>query len=122
MWGFVGFVALALGWAIIIYGLWRNQRAAKGSDLVDDTNFGPRIGAIVEVTLHPDRAFMWWQVAPADWRPGPDMVKGVNYIIVMPAPTVRDYLASNYLVKVFPKMDKDSSEINGIRPDDGRVT
>lgn len=58
-WSIVGFLTMALGWGIIVYGLWRNQREAKDSDLVDKTNFGPRVAAIVEVVLHPDHAATW---------------------------------------------------------------
>lgn len=72
---------------LVVYALWRNQRAAKDSELVDDSNFGPRVGAIIEVVLHPDRAATWEQ---------PDGKL------------------------VFPKLGKDSSEINEIRPDDGK--
>jgi len=59
MYAFVGFLALSLGWLILIYAGWRNQRAAKKSPIVDDTNFGVRIAAIIEVVLHPDRAATW---------------------------------------------------------------
>ncbi len=93
MWSFMGFLALALGWAIIIYGLWRNQRAAKGSKKVDKTNFGPRVSAIVEVVLHPDHAATW-------------LIKDGR---------------DNYK-PVFPALGQDSSEQYGIREDDGRVT
>jgi len=55
----LGTFTFALGWLILIYGLWRNQRVAKKSPLVDNTNFGPRVAAIVEVILHPDHAAYW---------------------------------------------------------------
>jgi hypothetical protein len=55
----LGTLGLLFGWAIIIYALWRNQRVAKKSPKVDDTNFIPRVAAVVEVTLHPDRAATW---------------------------------------------------------------
>jgi len=87
-----GFIFMSLGWLILIYAGWRNQRDAKRSDLVDDTNFGARVASIVEVILHPDHAAQWY--------------KPVN----------------GELVKVFPKLGMDSSEAHGIRPDDGKVT
>ena len=72
---------------LVVYALWRNQRSAAESDKVDTTNIGPRVGAIIEVILHPDHAAEWEQ---PDGR------------------------------LVFPNLGKDSSEIHGIRPDDGK--
>ena len=59
MWEVTGFIAASFGWVILFYAGWRNQRAAKKSPIVDDTNFGVRLAAIVEVVLHPDRAATW---------------------------------------------------------------
>ena len=86
--GLLYFTPLFLS-AVVVYALWRNQRAAADSPLVDRTNFGTRIAAIVEVILHPDHAAQWQH---PDGR------------------------------KVFPNLGKDSSEVHGIRPDDGRAT
>ena len=79
--------------ALVVYALWRNRREATESPLVDRTNFGPRIAAIVEVVLHPGHAATW----------------------------ERKNKDGEY-VKVFPNLGKDSSEVHGIRPDDGRTT
>jgi hypothetical protein len=84
-----GTFTFSLGWLILIYGLWRNQRSAKKSPLVDGSNFGPRVGAIVEVVLHPDHAAKWLH------------------------PNGRT---------VFPALGQDSSEVYGIRDDDGKAT
>jgi hypothetical protein len=89
LYAIIGFLVSILGWLIIFYAMWRNQRVASRSSIVDTTNFGPRIGAIVEVILHPDHAAIWRKEDGA---------------------------------LVFPNMGKDSSEIYGIRPDDGRIT
>jgi len=100
-----GFIAANLGWAIIVYVMWRNQRAAKGSPLVDDTNFGPRVGSIVEVALHPDHAATWLvecpeaEAAASYWEPEEE--KTVWFKLV------------------FPAIGQDSSEQYGIRGDDG---
>ena len=87
-----GFIAANLGWVILFYVGWRNQRAAKASPLVETTHFLPRIRAIIEVALHPERAVMWHKPENGKW------------------------------VRVFPNLDKDSSEVAGTRPDDGKVT
>jgi len=92
IYGAIGFFALALGWFILIYAGWRNQRTAAKSLLVETTNFMPRLRAIIEVVLHPDHAVQWHKPENGGW------------------------------VKVFPNLDKDSSEIAGIREDDGKVT
>ncbi len=55
----IGFITLALGWLIIVYAIFRNQRAAAASPIVDTTNIGARIAAIVEVILHPNHAATW---------------------------------------------------------------
>lgn len=89
-----GAVALLFPAALLIYVGWRNQRAAKDSPLVDDTNFGARLAAIVEVVLHPDRAATWH----------------------------KQIGTSGLWVPVFPELGQDSSEAAGIREDDGRVT
>ncbi len=89
VYGAIGFFTLGMGWLILIYAGWRNQRVAAKSPIVETTNFGPRGAAIIEVTLHPDHAATWQH---PDGR------------------------------KVFPNIGKDSSEIHGIRPDDGRIT
>ena len=94
---------------LMVYALYRNQRAAAKSLLVETTNFGPRIAAIVEVVLHPERAVTWEREVSADdplvvrktWDEGGNAV---------------------FFARVFPMLDKDSSEIYGIRDDDGRVT
>lgn len=89
IYGAIGFFALSLGWLVLIYAGWRNQRTAAKSPLVETTNFLPRLRAIIEVVLHPDHAVAWQH---PDGRP------------------------------VFPNLGKDSSEIAGIREDDGEVT
>lgn len=89
IYGIIGFITSILGWIIIGYAMWRNQRSAAKSPIVETTNFGPRIAAIVEVILHPDHA-VHWQNPTGD--------------------------------PVFPNLGKDSSEVHGIRPDDGKVT
>ena len=89
IYGAIGFFTLALGWLILIYAGWRNQRTAAESPLVETTNFMPRLRAIIEVVLHPDHAAAWQ-------HPTGELV--------------------------FPNLGKDSSEIAGIRPDDGKVT
>ena len=85
----LGFMSAISGWLLLIYAGWRNQREAASSPLVETTNFGPRFGAIVEVTLHPDHAAKWH-------HPDGSLV--------------------------FPNLGKDSSEIHGIREDDGKVS
>ena len=108
----IGFLTMAFAWALIIYALWRNQRSAARSPIVETTNFGPRIGAIIEVILHPDHAATWWRPAPG-WYPNEDSIEGEDFI------EIEDEV---YLIKAFPTIGQDSSEIYGIRPDDGRVT
>ena len=103
----IGFLASIGGWLILIYAGHRNQRAAKDSPLVDKTNFGPRVGAVVETTLHPDRAATWWREANDD---------EISQILTRPEGV---YM---HLVKVFPALGQDSSEQYGIRPDDGEAT
>ncbi len=98
MYTYIGFIALSLGWLILIYAGWRNQRAAARSSLVETTNFLPRLRAIIEVVLHPDHATSWYRRTKS----------GVNMI-------------GEYTL-VFPNLGKDSSEIAGIREDDGKVT
>ncbi len=88
----IGYFTLSLGWIILIYAGWRNQRSAARSPLVETTNFLPRLRAIIEVVLHPDHAALWYRI-----------VKGKAIL-------------------VFPNLGKDSSEIAGIRKDDGKVT
>jgi len=103
----VGTLVVLLGWGLIVYAMWRNQRAAKDSDMVDTTNFGPRGGAIIETTLHPDHAATWLVMCPKN--EGTFMFKTENGVEV-------------YFKRVFPAISQDSSEQYGTRPDDGRAT
>lgn len=111
-----GVFAMLLGWIIIVYALWRNQRSATDSLLVETTNFGPRVASIVEVTLHPDHAAEWWRFAPDGWMPHEDMEELIHFI------ELDDQGLERYLIRVFPTIGMDSSEVHGIRSDDGRVT
>lgn len=81
------------GWGIIIYALVRNQREARQSPLVDDTNFIPRLAAIWEVVAHPERAATWLRVTP-----------------------------DGEITEVFPAIGQDLSEQTGIQEDDGKVS
>jgi hypothetical protein len=104
----IGFLASILGWLILIYIGWRNQRAAVDSPLVDDSNFGPRLASIVEVSLHPDHAAKWL-VQCSEEEAELTLIHSVGDLEVVV-----------YLKPVFPNMGKDSSEIHGIRKDDGK--
>ena len=114
----IGFLASIGGWLILIYAGHRNQRAAKDSPLVDKTNFGPRLGAVVETTLHPDRAATWWREANDDEIS--QILNGTYYLPHMRL--TRPEGVYMHLVKVFPALGQDSSEQYGIRPDDGEAT
>lgn len=104
----VGTIVVLAGWGLIGYGMWRNQRAAKDSELVDDTNFGPRGGAIVETMLHPDHAAVWMKFCSE---------KEAEITLL------DEKLGTHrYLRRVFPAIGQDSSEQYGIRPDDGIST
>jgi hypothetical protein len=92
LYGFLYFAPVFIT-GLVVYALWRNQRVAGKSPLVDRTNFMPRVAAIVEVVLHPDRAATWFRQND----------KG-EYVLV------------------FPQLGKDSSEIYGHRPDDRRAS
>jgi len=104
---FVNALMVFLG-LVLIYGMYRNQRAAAGSDEVDTSNFGPRIAAIVEVVLHPDRAVGWYrEVEPIDDE---EDIK-----------TWKDNGNAMFWKRVFPALGQDSSEQYGIREDDGKT-
>jgi hypothetical protein len=105
----LGTLGLLLGWAIIIYALWRNQRVAKKSPKVDDTNFIPRVAAVVEVTLHPDRAATWVKITES---------------AIDPAFRLHDLSLDEpvYFQKVFPALGQDLSEQTGVREDDNITT
>lgn len=122
----IGVMTGLLGWFIIAYVAWRNQRAAKESDFVDDTNFGPRWAAIVETALHPDHAVKWWRAMPDGWRPPAHYRPSKDFIKYegkkLAADGTRYESTSLYLIRVFPAIGQDSSEQYGIRPDDGVST
>ena len=102
--------------ALVAYALWRNQRAAKDSELVDDSNFGPRVGAIIEVVLHPDHAANWWRPATKEESKA---IEAETYRYPWGTAAFENSL---YMVRVFPTLGMDSSEIGGISMDDGRTT
>ncbi len=122
----IGVLTGLLGWMIIGYIAHRNQVAAKDSDLVDDTNFGPRWAAVVETALHPDHAANWWRPMPVGWRP-PEHYRSGKDFIKYEEKTLSDdgtqYVTMpRYFIKVFPAISQDSSEQFGIRPDDNITT
>ena len=110
----IGFLFSIGGWLILFYIGWRNQRAAKDSLLVDDTNFGPRMAAIVETALHPDHAATWYVLTQSSVEAElrlTDFARDIDQL---------DELV--YLKRVFPALGQDSSEQFGIRADDGEAT
>ena len=116
IYGVIGFIFSITGWLLLIFAIMRNQRVAAKSPLVETSNFGPRLGAIIETSLHPDHAVNWWRPAT---KTESQLIRDEKYIGEWAEAVVRE---SEYIVLVFPTLGKDSSEIHGIRLDDGNVT
>lgn len=111
----IGFLVAIGGWIILIYAGIRNQNAAKDSPLVDWSNFLPRMRAIIEVILHPDHAAEWERRAT---KAEVDVINSGKYNYEWQKVTYgQDTIV---LIKVFPTLGMDSSEIGGIRMDDGK--